>query len=176
MFIVELTTNYLSFKCDTLTDAFKMCDKLDEPAIVISEDDGVVLAFRNYKMTTELEIADFSVRTYNCLKRAGCDTIGDALHKYGLPLVRNLGKKSMQEIRRFAQHINEPLWCDAQTLVDLALIGLEKLADKEGKDIDNNDTYCDLCERVTTASLEGWAPDLDLAAADIATIKEELGL
>ena len=176
MFIVELTTNYLSFKCNTFVDAMKMCDKLDEPAIVVSEDDGEVLAFCNYKMTTELEVADFSVRTYNCLKRAGCNTIGDALHKYSLPLVRNLGKKSMQEIRRFAQRIHEPLWCDAQTIIDLALIGLEKLADREGKDIDLNDDYCDLCERITTATLEGWAPDLELAAADIASIKEELGL
>lgn len=175
MFIIKLMTDYTTFKCDTFTDAFKMCDKLDEPAI-ISGDDGVVLAFRNYKMDTELEIADFSVRTYNCLKRAGCNTIGDVLHMYGLPHVRNLGRKSMNEIRRFAQYIREPLWCDAQTLIDLALIGLEKLADKTDIDIDNNDTYCDLCERITTASLEGWPPDLNLAAEDIASIKEELGL
>lgn len=41
-----------------------------------------------------------SVRSYNCLKRAGADTVGDVLNmsKYELLHVRNLGKRSAGEI------------------------------------------------------------------------------
>lgn len=42
-----------------------------------------------------------SVRAYNCLRRAGIDTIGDLLNKTELDLhkVRNLGAKSIEEIK-----------------------------------------------------------------------------
>ncbi len=49
---------------------------------------------------TELNL---SVRSYNCLKRAGCDTIGDILalisdDENGLRRIRNLGSTSEKEI------------------------------------------------------------------------------
>ena len=41
-----------------------------------------------------------SVRTYNCLKRAGIDTIGDLVKRSVNDLchVRNMGRKSLEEI------------------------------------------------------------------------------
>ena len=43
---------------------------------------------------------DLSVRSYNCLKRAGIDTIEDLLQKdgYDLQKIRNMGRKSLKEI------------------------------------------------------------------------------
>lgn len=47
-----------------------------------------------------IEDLDFSVRPYNCLKRAGIDTVGDLVNNTELEImrVRNLGKKSLDEI------------------------------------------------------------------------------
>jgi len=45
---------------------------------------------------------DLSVRSYNCLKRAGINTVGDLTSKTEdeMMKVRNLGKKSFDEIRK----------------------------------------------------------------------------
>ncbi|MGI6297776.1 MAG: DNA-directed RNA polymerase subunit alpha [Saccharofermentanales bacterium] len=50
--------------------------------------------------TTAIEDLDFSVRTYNCLKRAGINSIGDlvARTEEDMMKVRNLGKKSLEEV------------------------------------------------------------------------------
>lgn len=49
---------------------------------------------------TAIEDLDFSVRTYNCLKRAGINSIGDlvARSEEDMMKVRNLGKKSLEEV------------------------------------------------------------------------------
>lgn len=57
-------------------------------------------------MTTEitLEELDLSVRSFNCLKRAGIDTLADIFFKLdtegieGMRKVRNLGNKSLEEV------------------------------------------------------------------------------
>ena len=47
-----------------------------------------------------IEELDFSVRTFNCLKRAGIETVEDLTNKTyeDMCLVRNLGKKSLEEV------------------------------------------------------------------------------
>lgn len=52
-------------------------------------------------LLTPLEDLDFMVRTYNCLKRRGIETLGDILNLTfdELIKVRNLGRKSMKEVR-----------------------------------------------------------------------------
>jgi DNA-directed RNA polymerase subunit alpha len=51
-------------------------------------------------LDTVIEDLDFSVRTYNCLKRAGINSIGDlvARSEEDMMKVRNLGKKSLEEV------------------------------------------------------------------------------
>ncbi|MDO5737760.1 MAG: DNA-directed RNA polymerase subunit alpha [Eubacteriales bacterium] len=51
-------------------------------------------------MASPIEDLDFSVRTYNCLKRANINTIGDLVAKTeeDMMKVRNLGKKSLEEV------------------------------------------------------------------------------
>jgi RNA polymerase sigma factor (sigma-70 family) len=49
----------------------------------------------------KIDDLDFSVRTYNCLKRAGINTIEDLLEKTeeDMMRVRNLGRKSLREVK-----------------------------------------------------------------------------
>jgi DNA-directed RNA polymerase alpha subunit len=50
--------------------------------------------------STPLEELDFSVRTYNCLRRAGINTLGEIVSKTSdeLAKIRNLGRHSLNEI------------------------------------------------------------------------------
>ncbi len=75
-----------------LTDEISNVEIIEEE--VVEEEDEV------YDMT--IEELDFSVRSYNCLKRAGVNTVGDLLSKSedGLMNIRNLGKKSLKEIKQ----------------------------------------------------------------------------
>ena len=52
------------------------------------------------KLETSIDDLDFSVRAYNCLKRAGISTLGDLTEKSELEMmkIRNLGKKSLKEV------------------------------------------------------------------------------
>ncbi|HHY94311.1 MAG TPA: DNA-directed RNA polymerase subunit alpha [Firmicutes bacterium] len=48
-----------------------------------------------------IEELELSVRSYNCLKRAGINTVGELIEKTDQDMikVRNLGKKSLEEVR-----------------------------------------------------------------------------
>lgn len=62
----------------------------------------IQLLFSEKSCDTAIEELDLSVRSYNCLKRAGLNTVRqviDAMHKDSLWLIRNLGKNSRAEIR-----------------------------------------------------------------------------
>ena len=52
------------------------------------------------KLEPSLDALDFSVRAYNCLKRAGVNTLGDLTDKSEVEMmkIRNLGKKSLKEV------------------------------------------------------------------------------
>ena len=52
------------------------------------------------KLETSIDDLDFSVRAYNCLKRAGINTLGDLTSKSETEMmkIRNLGKKSLKEV------------------------------------------------------------------------------
>lgn len=51
-------------------------------------------------LETSIEDLDFSVRAYNCLKRAGVHTLQDLVNKSenDMMKIRNLGKKSLKEV------------------------------------------------------------------------------
>ena len=55
---------------------------------------------KDSKLSVVIEDLDFSVRTYNCLKRAAINTIGDLVVRTedDMIKVRNLGKKSLDEV------------------------------------------------------------------------------
>lgn len=51
-------------------------------------------------LETPIEEIEFSVRAYNCLKRAGIHTVQDLIDKREIEVtkIRNLGKKSLKEV------------------------------------------------------------------------------
>lgn len=75
----------------------------------------VSIAFTKSSCDESVDAIEFSVRSSNALKRSGCMTIGDvvdAITNDELVHIRNLGKKSLSEIKtRILQfgyeHLNE---------------------------------------------------------------------
>lgn len=57
---------------------------------------------RNKLLEMTIEELDLSVRSYNCLKRAGINTVGELCAKTDEEMikVRNLGKKSLEEVKQ----------------------------------------------------------------------------
>jgi DNA-directed RNA polymerase subunit alpha len=68
----------------------------DDPFEEREEDD------REQRLEMMIEDLDLSVRSYNCLKRAGINTVGELVRKTEEEMmkVRNLGKKSYEEVER----------------------------------------------------------------------------
>jgi DNA-directed RNA polymerase subunit alpha len=68
----------------------------DEP----EEDEDVLADEKNELLSTPIEDLDFTVRTYNCLKRANINEVADLVAKSERDMmkVRNLGKKSLEEV------------------------------------------------------------------------------
>ena len=58
------------------------------------------LSMKDKLLETPIEELEFSVRSYNCLKRAGIHTVADIVSKTEQDMikVRNLGKKSLEEV------------------------------------------------------------------------------
>ena len=52
-------------------------------------------------LETTIEEMDLSLRSFNCLKRAGFDTVGDIIEKTEseLKTIKNFGKKSLEEVK-----------------------------------------------------------------------------
>ena len=55
-----------------------------------------------------IEDLDLSVRSYNCLKRANINTVADLTEKTEEEMmkVRNLGRKSLEEVKKKLQELN----------------------------------------------------------------------
>ena len=62
----------------------------------------VVKEGNNKTMEMTIEDLDLSVRSYNCLKRAGINTVAELVQKSedDMMKVRNLGRKSMEEVKK----------------------------------------------------------------------------
>ena len=75
----------------------------------IQEEYGEVSIYGFEQLTPDMPIEnlDLSVRTYNCLFRAGIRTIGDLLNypKEQLPRIRNLGKKCYEEVLQILEDL-----------------------------------------------------------------------
>lgn len=82
-----------------LTDKLSIFTKLtDQPVQTANPEPEEASAGRNLDMT--IEELDLSVRAFNCLKRAGINTVGELVQKNqeNMMKVRNLGKKSLEEV------------------------------------------------------------------------------
>jgi len=63
---------------------------------------------KNRNLEKPIEDLDLSVRSYNCLKRAGIHTLGELIEKSeeDMMKVRNLGKKSLKEVKLKLEEMN----------------------------------------------------------------------
>ena len=92
----------ISLASKILIDHFEILTKVDDIVVgmdsVLNEAPGEVVAKASNMM---LEDLDLSVRSYNCLKRAGIQTVEELTQKTEdeLMRVRNLGKKSFKEVK-----------------------------------------------------------------------------
>ena len=75
----------------------RLTDQIIPPTVVEPEDNKVE---RLLEMT--IEELDLSVRAYNCLKRAGINTVNELVQRNqeDMMKVRNLGKKSLEEVEQ----------------------------------------------------------------------------
>lgn len=73
-----------------------LVDNMSGRELLVSQDDE--RAFKALEMS--IDELDLSVRSYNCLKRAGINTVQDLVQKSEEDMlkVRNLGKKSLDEV------------------------------------------------------------------------------
>lgn len=94
------STDALSYAAQHLIKYLKPFTVLDHEDLSKVEEEEVVEEEHDALNDTIIEDLDFSVRTYNCLKRANINTIGDLIARTeeDMMKVRNLGKKSLEEV------------------------------------------------------------------------------
>jgi DNA-directed RNA polymerase subunit alpha len=90
----------VSFAAKILTEHLnlfvELSDEVSNTEIMVDKDDT-----ENGKLLeTTIEELDLSVRSFNCLKRAGINTVEDLINKTeeDMMKVRNLGRKSLEEV------------------------------------------------------------------------------
>lgn len=105
--VMEIWTNgviepyqALSMAAKILNEHLEMFIDLSEIAKTMSIMSQKELSMKDKLLETAIEDLDFSVRSYNCLKRAGIHTVADIVNKSEQDMikVRNLGKKSLEEV------------------------------------------------------------------------------
>jgi DNA-directed RNA polymerase subunit alpha len=81
-----------------------LTEKVDEVEITTEKDEDE----RERILDMTIEELDLSVRSYNCLKRAGINTVGELINKTedDMMKVRNLGKKSLEEVQQKLEELN----------------------------------------------------------------------
>lgn len=74
-----------------------LTDAADDLEILVRKDEGP----RDRVLSMSIDELELSVRSYNCLKRAGINTVEELTRKTEADMlkVRNLGKKSLQEVK-----------------------------------------------------------------------------
>jgi len=103
--ILEVTTNGTVGPAEAISEAAKILDRylilffdlLGQPEELAAarEEPGARV------LETRVEELDFSVRTFNCLRREGIGSVGELIQKTGEELlgIRNFGKKSLAEVQ-----------------------------------------------------------------------------
>ena len=105
--VLEIWTNgviepyqALSMAARILNEHLEMFIDLSEIAKTMSIMSKKELTMKDKLLETQIEELEFSVRSYNCLKRAGIDIVADIVNRSEQDMikVRNLGKKSLEEV------------------------------------------------------------------------------
>jgi DNA-directed RNA polymerase subunit alpha len=106
--ILEVETNGAMDPSDAVARAAKVIDEhmmlFAEQAVTALSDEGIFSATLDETesvLDTPIEELDLSVRSYNCLKRQGVNTIGQLTEctEGDLLNIRNFGAKSIEEVK-----------------------------------------------------------------------------
>jgi DNA-directed RNA polymerase subunit alpha len=83
--------------CEHLMLFVGLSDEINQPELMAEKEDKS----KDKILEMTIEDLDLSVRSFNCLKRAGINTVDDLITKSpeDMMKVRNLGKKSFDEVR-----------------------------------------------------------------------------
>jgi DNA-directed RNA polymerase subunit alpha len=83
--------------CEHLMLFVELSDEVNQPELMSEKEDKS----KDKILEMTIEDLDLSVRSFNCLKRAGINTVDDLINKSpeDMMKVRNLGKKSFDEVR-----------------------------------------------------------------------------
>jgi DNA-directed RNA polymerase subunit alpha len=83
--------------CEHLMLFVGLSDDINQPELMSEKEDKS----KDKVLEMTIEDLDLSVRSFNCLKRAGINTVDDLINKSpdDMMKVRNLGKKSFDEVR-----------------------------------------------------------------------------
>ncbi|MCL2755029.1 MAG: DNA-directed RNA polymerase subunit alpha [Oscillospiraceae bacterium] len=83
--------------CEHLMLFVDLSDEVNRPELMSEKEDKS----KDKILEMTIEDLDLSVRSFNCLKRAGINTVDDLINKSpeDMMKVRNLGKKSFEEVR-----------------------------------------------------------------------------
>ena len=98
--VISLSAKIMSDYVDVFVS---LVEKMKTQEILVSQDDEK----QTKKLEMSIEDLDLSVRSYNCLKRAGIHTVQDLVKKSedDMLKVRNLGKKSLDEVMNKLQEL-----------------------------------------------------------------------
>jgi DNA-directed RNA polymerase subunit alpha len=85
----------------TLVELFGLAKELNEEAEGVEIGPAPVEVAASNELSTPIEDLDLTVRSYNCLKREGINTVSEliALSEDQLMNIRNFGSKSVDEVR-----------------------------------------------------------------------------
>jgi DNA-directed RNA polymerase subunit alpha len=98
----------ISLSAKILIEHFKLflslTDHADKVEIMVEKEEDR----KDKVLEMTIEELDLSVRSYNCLKRAGINTVQELVQKSeeDMMKVRNLGKKSLEEVQQKLEALN----------------------------------------------------------------------
>ena len=98
---VSLAANILN---EHLNLFIELSDEAGNTEVMVVKDDNV----KEKALEMTIEELDLSVRSFNCLKRAGINTVEDLISKSedDMMKVRNLGRKSLEEVIAKLESLN----------------------------------------------------------------------
>ena len=101
---ISLGAKIMNRHLDLFIDLTEKTEEIEIP----SEENG---GCKNKVMDMTIEELDLSVRSYNCLKRAGINTVEELIRRTEdeMMKVRNLGRKSLEEVQHKLQELNVKL-------------------------------------------------------------------
>jgi len=84
--------------CEHLMLFVELSDEINHPELMSEKEDKS----KDKILEMTIEDLDLSVRSFNCLKRAGINTVDDLINKSpeDMMKVRNLGRKSLEEVKK----------------------------------------------------------------------------